>query len=54
MSNITVQCYVTNERDLIDFRFQSETGEPITPQQLIDAISDYLLLDPNSLFSQDG
>jgi hypothetical protein len=47
---LAVVANVSDEGDYIEFFIQSEDGKRLTPQMLIDAIGDYLLIDPEHLF----
>lgn len=42
----------SDEGDFVEIFIQSEDGKRLTPQMIIDAIGDYLLIDPDGLFKK--
>lgn len=44
---IAIEAQVRDAGSLVYFKLQSTTGQKITIQQIIDGISDYLIIDPD-------
>lgn len=51
---IAIEAQVREAGSLVYFKLQSTTGQKITIQQILDGISDYLIVDPDGEWRTDA
>lgn len=50
---VTVTCNVVDEGRQVEFFLMSMDGKKLTPQNIIDALGDYLIVDAAGIFSDN-
>lgn len=58
MSNVRGKVFISfvlsQSRDYLEIKIGTEDGQSLTPQVLIDILSDYLLMDPKGYFTNEN
>lgn len=49
---IVISGRISADKSALEIRMATEDRRPLTPQQVLDVIADYLLIDPKGLFEE--